>query len=522
MVWHILKKDWKLLWRYVMLVWAVQVSFGWMQFVMDSSENRTLERILDAFGPLQLLASAFLLVAVVHQDVIPGDRQDWLIRPLKSWDLVAAKLLFALLTVNGPILVGDVVQGLAHGFSFSAVVGPASSRAIFLLIGFTFPVLVLGVLTKSFVEAVIGAIVFALGVSLFQQLVLSRSPNALQLRWSGVSWVPGLAVLVIAGLGAGVVLWQQYRQRTTLFSRGLAVGVVALCLLTQFLPWQAAFAVQQWLSPSRGMPSPIYIRFDPSLGKFHDPSGINAEGSDRRSHLFNDEATVTIHVPMRIEGLPEGAVLNADRSEVRLIDKTTKGEGGELGFGDPLLVRKKDSDNDAPVYHSLKIRRDVYDRIKNQAVRLEINYSLTLLRLAASETLPAIGGHRHLARAGSCTTRVDETETLVEVHCLKSGNLPSCLSASLEHSLSGQKNPEALFCEPDYSPFFGFADYGPDALSRRGLTLRFRYADGSVQYPVRGQQLGDSQVKFRIYSPQAHFKTNLVIPQITPGDWQAQ
>jgi hypothetical protein len=153
---------------------------------------------------------------------------------------------------------------------------------------------------------------------------------------------------------------------------------------------------------------------------------------------------------------------------------------------------------------------------------LEINYSLTLLRLAASETLPAIDGHRQPVLAGSCSTMVDETETLVEVHCLKSGNLPSCLTASLEHTPSGQKNPEAVLCEPDYSPFFGFADYGPDALSRRGVTLRFRYADGSVLYPVSGQQLGDSQVRFRIYSPQAHFKSNLVIPQITLGEWEAQ
>ena len=434
MVWHIFKKDWKLLWRYAVLVWAVQISFGWMQFAVDSAENRMLERILDALGPLPLLGSAFLLVAVIHQDVIPGDRQDWLIRPVRSWDLVAAKLFFAFLTVNGPILAVDVLQGLAHGFPFSAVAGPASSRAVFMLIGFTFPVLVFGVLTKSFVEAIMGAIGLALSVSVFQQLVLSRSPNALQLRWSGVSWVPSLVVLVIAFVGAGVVLWRQYRRRTTLFSRGIAVGVVALCLLTQFLPWQAAFAVQQWLSASRSMPNPISIRFDPSLGKFRDPSGISLEGSDRRSHLFNDENTVTLHVPMRIEGLPEDGALNADRSEVRLTDSDHKRY--DLGLGDPLLVRKNASPNYAPVYHSLTVRRDLYERIRRQPVRLEINYSLTLLRLAASETLPAIGAHRELALVGHCASMVDETETLVEVHCLKPGNLPSCLTASLEHTPS--------------------------------------------------------------------------------------
>ena len=520
MFWHIFKKDWKLLWRYVVMVWAVQISFGWMQFVVDFSENRTLERILAAFGPLPLLASAFLLAAVVHQEAIPGDRQDWLVRPVKAWDLLAAKLVFALLTVSGPILVGDVLQGLAHGFSFSTVISPASSRAIFLLASFTFPVLVLGALTKSIVEAVIGAIGVVLGFSLFQQLLLSRSPNALQLRWSGVSWVPSWVVLLITVIGAAVVLWQQYQQRTTALSRVLAVGVAALCLAAQFLPWQMAFGVQQWLSPSRGMPNPVSIRFDPSLGKFRNPSGIKPEGADRQSHFFNDENTFTLHVPLHIEGLPEGAVLNADRSEVRLLDSNRKSD--DLGLGDPLLVRKNDSNDDAPIYQSFKIRRSIYDKIRHQPVRLVINYSLTLMRQAASEALPALGAHRQLVLGGSCATMVDETETLVEVHCLKPGNLPSCLSASLEHMPSGQKNPEALFCEPDYSPFFGFAHYGPDALSRSGVTLRFRYADGSVQYPVSGQQLGESQVRFRIYRPQAHFKISLVIPEITLADWESQ
>jgi hypothetical protein len=235
MIWHIFKKDWKLLWRYVLLVWVVQISFGWMQLVLDSSESRTLERLLDALGPLPLLASAFLLSAAVQQDAIPGSRQDWLVRPVRSRDLLLAKLSFALLAVNGPLFAGDVIQGLAHGFPIWQIAGPAASRAVFLMIGFTLPVLVLAALTRTVIETVIGAICFALGVSLFQQLLLSRSPNALQLRWSGVSWVPGLLVLLIALLGAGVILGQQYRWRTTSFSRGLTVSVVLLCLVTQFL-----------------------------------------------------------------------------------------------------------------------------------------------------------------------------------------------------------------------------------------------------------------------------------------------
>ena len=294
MIWHIFKKDWKLLWRYAVVVWTVQITFGWMQFAMDSSESRMLERMMDTLGPLPLLASAFLLSAAVHQDAIPALQQDWLVRPMRPRDLLAEKLLFAFLTVNGPIFIVDVVQGLTHGFPFLVVVGPAVSRGIFLLIGFTLPVLVLAALTRSVMEAAIGATGFFICVSAFQQLVLSRSPNALQLRWSGVSWVPGSMVLLIAVVGSGAVLGEQYWKRKTLFSRWLAASVVVLCLLTQFLPWRPAFAIQQWLSLSRFPGNPILISFDPSLGKFRHPSGLNDEELDRRHHLFNDETPVAV------------------------------------------------------------------------------------------------------------------------------------------------------------------------------------------------------------------------------------
>jgi hypothetical protein len=223
---------------------------------------------------------------------------------------------------------------------------------------------------------------------------------------------------------------------------------------------------------------------------------------------------------LHVDSLSKDAVLNVDRSEIRYID--ADGKEVDLGLGDPLVVRKNAPDSEAPIYNALKIRRDVYDKIKNQPVRLEINYSFTVLRLAASEVLPAVGADLQLPLIGRCSTRVDESETLIEVRCLKPGSFPSCLTATLEHAPSGLRNPESSFCEPDYSPYFGFAQYGPDALGRRAVTLRFRYSDESVHYPVSGQLIRESRVRFCIYEPKDQFKTTLAIPQIILGNWQAQ
>jgi hypothetical protein len=59
----------------------------------------------------------FLITAAVHLDAVPGVRQDWLIRPIRRRDLMLAKLLFAALAVQAPILVANTAAFLISGFS---------------------------------------------------------------------------------------------------------------------------------------------------------------------------------------------------------------------------------------------------------------------------------------------------------------------------------------------------------------------------------------------------------------------
>src|SRR5450631_4746242 len=98
MIWHIFKKDWKLLWRFAacfgalhFVLNAVRLNRGrfyqtrWA--VMDAVPNSFLPGralFLESILPtLALLGSAFLIVAIVNQDAIPGLRQDWLVRPIR-------------------------------------------------------------------------------------------------------------------------------------------------------------------------------------------------------------------------------------------------------------------------------------------------------------------------------------------------------------------------------------------------------------------------------------------------------
>src|SRR5438876_3663116 len=175
MVWHILKKDWRLLWRLILAVGAVNVASVATHFMVDHfGHNQTLESLSQLFEPVTLLASGLLIAAAVHQDAIPGLRQDWLVRPLSRRDLLLAKLLFVLLMVHGTILLTDTMQGLLNGFPVGQSLTAAASRSVYLLLGLSLPVLAFASLTRNMAETVIGAVLGSLGFVVFQILFNSN------------------------------------------------------------------------------------------------------------------------------------------------------------------------------------------------------------------------------------------------------------------------------------------------------------------------------------------------------------
>ncbi len=524
MVWHIFKKDWKLLWRLVVGVAAVHwtttvIAFNFGHF----GENRTLAPLLNLFQVIAFLGSGCLIAAVVHQDAIPGVRQDWLVRPVQRRDLLLAKFLFVLVMVQGPILAADLVEGLANGFPLSQSLGAAVSRGVYLLLGFSLPVLAFASLTRSLAETVVGGVAAFFGFALFQMVSVSLA-RGVRLPFeptggTGIGWVAESGRFALALLVTIAVLGLQYFRRKTTPARGVTAGVALLCMFTQFVPWQPAFAIQQRLSQSAGASSPILMAFEPNLGKLRRPPGLNFEEAARWSRTRWDEGDATLYLPLGVAGLPSDVVLKADRSEMRLVGADGKTEN--LGLGDDLEIRKEGpSDGETRIHHAIHVRGDLYSRIKDQPVRLEIVYSLTLLRLASSHAIPALGGDQRMPGVGWCETKVNQAGTAVRLRCLQAGKGTSCGTVFLEHGASGRRNPAMSACSADYAPYFG--QYIPDAMSRFGVNLPFRDPTGLARYPVDGSQLPESHVVLRVYRVEDHFTRRLVIPGIRLKDWEPE
>jgi hypothetical protein len=523
MIWHILKKDWKLLWRLVAGVAAVHVASTAALFSLGRfGENRTFMPLIDLFQMLGLFASACLIAAVVHQDAVPGVRQDWLVRPIRRRDLMLAKFLFVLVMLQGPVLAADLIEGLANGFSFNQSLGAAISRSAYLLLGFNLPVLAFASLTRSFTQAVVGGLAAFMGAAAFIVVgnAFRESGHFSPTEDTGLMWVPESARLALFLLGAIAVLGVQYYRRRTFAARLLLSGVGLLCLLTELLPWQSAFAIEQRLSPNRGGGRPILVAFGPDLGKFRNPAGLNLDEAELWRRVRRGEGEAFVYLPLRVSGLPTDVVLHADRSEVRLIG--TDGKTENVGPGGDLEIRKEGpGDGVARIHQAIHIRGDLYNRMKDRPVRLEVHYSLTLFRLSNSYAIPALNGDQRMPGVGWCATKVNDSGTSVRFRCLEAGQAPSCATLFLEHVPDGRRNPERSACEPDYKPFFG--RYFPDdAMGRFGVNLPFRDPSGLAKFPVDGPQLPQSRVVVRVYQPQDHFTRELVIPEIRLKDWEAE
>jgi hypothetical protein len=519
MVWHIFKKDWKLVWVFVLVVSTVHWIDSAIIYKLGLfNEDPMLGMLAEAVPMLAFFASMFLIGAIVHLDSIPGVRQDWLVRPISRRDLVVEKFLFVVFMVNGPIFAEVLLQGLANKFSFRLSLAAAMWQVTFLLFAFTLPLFSFASVTRNMTQAFILGCGCTFIILVFQTIASylnGRAHGTLEpIAWSGVGWVGETARFALSVVAATIILSLQYFRRKTLFSRCLVLLFGFVLLLTQFIPWRAAFAIEQKLSPKPGVGTSAVVAFDPRLGKFRSPSGLAASSEQGRRYNVGEHRSVFL--PLEAAGTPTDAFLLTDFVEVRLI-----GPGGKVAFqGTGEKLEFADEGPNHATYQEIQVPTSVYRDIKDQPVRAQVDYSLTLFGLRASYSIPALGGDERMPGFGWCETRMNEAETAVELRCMQPGKGPTCATLFLENQATGHRNPARSSCHGDYSPYSGW--YFGDNLAHFGANIPFRDSSGLAKFPVDGPQLPQSRVVIRVYEPEDHFTRSLTIPEIKLRDWEAQ
>lgn len=242
MVWHIFKKDWKLLWPLGIAVVVLQAIQETLVFKLGlfRSDFRPMQ-LENAASLLLLLAWIFAIALAVFQDPLPGIRQDWLARPIRRRDLLGAKFLFAGTFVLGPYFVAALFEGLGHGFAFGATLESAVRATVWMALAFVAPVVAATSLFKSLSQGIITAVVtFACMMLILLSANLGNSFMGHEGRFTSISagglgWMLGLLNLLILLCGAVAILFLQFGKRKTKVSSVVAIAVIVLSYLTRLV-----------------------------------------------------------------------------------------------------------------------------------------------------------------------------------------------------------------------------------------------------------------------------------------------
>jgi hypothetical protein len=512
MVWHIFRKDCRLLWPFALAVAAAnicyRVLFAWLAFFQETR----LTPIVNMLTVLSLISTATLIAMAVQQDALPGVRQDWLIRPIRRRDLFLSKLLFTLVVVQGPIFLIETLTCFANGFPVGQSFSAALNRSVYLFLAFDMPVLAFATLTRNLVETV-GA---ALGATLLFVIIqtLRQFAPVSGVMFTPLEWVIDSTQIIAGAAGAAVVIALQYGLRRTVAARWSALAAGLLWVAAQALPYQPALAIQSRLAPERAAGKRVAIAFEPAIGRFQNPPGVNYNEGLRRAGLRGPYADAFL--PVEISGIRKDEMLRPDLSRVRITTAAGAVINLERGGG----LERPPQDNAAepqPAHQLVWIPEELYQPIKDQPVKVEIDYLLTLLDTVGVHSMAALGGDLHNGDAGRCRTGVNVAGTAVQWRCAEPGVAPACFSVYLENPNTRHRNPERYECH-DYLPYKGGTLF-EDSMTRYGMALPYRDPGGLARYPVDGTQLRESRVVFRVFRPEAHFHRKLAVDNVRLSDW---
>jgi ABC-type transport system involved in multi-copper enzyme maturation permease subunit len=395
MIWHIFRKDLRLLWPVAALVAATQLLNAGLliaggQFLRSSmgqmSEFGWVSNV--ALPGIALLGLVVLVMAVIQQDRLPGTTQDWLTRPIPRSQLLLAKLLFVVLSGLLPILAADLAMGLAEHLNAADVVAASLTRSVVLLFLVCVPAALIGAVTRTLTEALV--LVVAVAVLLIIEFItLAQIRLSLPVMMqSGYGWIDA-PILILLNLGALIILLPlQLRWRSGNRVRWILAAYFCLLPAVVFLPWDAAIQIDRVLE-SRNFVSPVGITLDMSRRMTFMPmSSYPPPGGKPRS--------VLLRIPVVASNVGTGNQIYVDRIKWHSIDLERGGTAGpgsedlsnviQLGY---LLDRSLDSGKPAPEI-VLTIPFDAFEAARTAQSRIEIQLLATKLRLTAEKPLQSL------------------------------------------------------------------------------------------------------------------------------------
>jgi hypothetical protein len=453
MIWHIVRKDLRLLWRLAVGVAAVNV-FNAALLMSGGSFARAVGTESGQFGlvsnavlpAIELVGLALLVIAAIQLDRLPGSSQDWLTRPIHRGDLFAAKLVFILVAGLAPIFLCDMALGLASRFDFSAVLAASLSRSVGLLCLICVPAALVAVVTATLSEALV--FIVGLLVILIAELVAVIELN---LFGAGLPAGFGWILLWILGLLNVVVLLLalplQLRWRSSNRVRWLLLAVLSLEPLIAFIPASAVLRMQTAVEPG--------ARASLSVDADRDRPVIFQDWGRR---LPKPRELTNLSFPVVIAGTGQADHVHFDRAVLRFVlpdgakptEKLVAEYAAPMGPG--LLSTDAESHRIAATA-SFSLPADVFVAAQALHATAELSLFGTDFRMDAQRSLKILR-HEPLNDHTRCYERQRPRSESRVVDCESTQAIDDCWDLSTAVDGGAYQNVSAAACRRlDYAPW---------------------------------------------------------------------
>lgn len=396
--------------------------------------------------PLLLVALVVLVLSVFQLDSPASLTHDWLCRPIRSRELLAAKFALLVASVFLPRAAGVLIADLSLGFPLAESMLDALLLQDKLLL-FALPIVLLtAIVTRTFIQGF--GVLFAICIAVFViPTPFVRPPGPLtpgireDLYFTGMQWLATTPAKLVALTLVAAGFWLVYRRRRLVAARALLAlavcsSVLLLVLPMAVVPWTTTFAVQQASAAAPAIDaSRLNLRNTRQCFPATRRSRLAADASfvaaTQEIGLWDEEALrdvgpEAIAFLTRIE--PRGLPLDW-RAKLNYVQADYFAGGARLYALRPARYITDRSGGDTLI-HAWMLPEGAVHRLRDAAPRLKLTYSLTLLKPREYQ-LPTDGSRRVLPGLGSCSARADVSGDHIDVDCFSAFSHAAQISAEL-------------------------------------------------------------------------------------------
>ena len=325
-----------------------------------------------AVTPVTIIFWVFLIIRVVQEESLVGDRQWWVTKPYEWWKLLAAKLLFIFVFISVPLFHMQLL--LLHQFGFPIL--PHLATLVLSQLAFYFalflPAVFLASLTKSF-----GQLLLTVGciVAAASGLAWLASKTSSGDAKTPPAFVESLQTILMWGSFLVILGWQFARRRRLVSAAALLVVLGVNILIDVVVPNAKTMEKKYAHVDAQTSPAKIAIA-----------QPTEANGGRNISFSPDPTSEVRVDVPNKVSGIVSGTMVMVD------VIRITAGAAADSKWTRDWEYQQVELwPEDPSKVLSYEMGRKEYQKIKTEPLDLHIELGLSEYQEVDARILPIFG-----------------------------------------------------------------------------------------------------------------------------------